>query len=316
MIINPIIPIWVMVIICIFLLIMKRKGGAAFVRQIFIVILIFVINLRPMVPNGDVTMVEPKVDVLFVVDNTISMIAEDYGPENKTRLEAVKADCRYIMEKIPGANYSVYAFNKEVEQMIPYTPDYYAVAVSIDLCNGGSRYHSTGTDLEHVLDSMEDILNTERESYKVVFFISDGEIVSGDPLGSYPQLKEYVDNGAVLGYGTESGGKMKPVEWYEEEDEVRYLEYYDSNYNTQTAISVIDEDNLRSIAGDLGVEYVHMTSNDRVDKVLEQIQEEMLTLEPMKDTESKEGYTDIYFWFAIPLVILLVIDCISYKRNV
>lgn len=316
MIINPIIPIWVMVIICIFLLLMKRKGGAAFVRQIFIVILLFVINLRIMTQSGDIPLVEPRVDVLFVVDNTISMIAEDYGPEKKQRLDAVRDDCEYIMKNLPGATYAVYSFNTHMEQMLPYTSDSAAVLDCIEICNGGSRYSSQGTSLNMAMGSMEKILDDDREFFQVIFFISDGEIVSSDTLKSYPELKKYIDGGAVLGYGTEEGGIMVPVEWYEEEEGARPLEYYDDNFNLQTALSVIDEKNLQSIASDFGVEYIHMTDKSQVDGVLAELQGKIANLEMMVNTESTEGYEDINFWFVIPLTVLLVVDAICYKRKV
>ncbi len=82
MIINPIIPIWLMAVICVILLFFTRKGAFNYIRQIIIIILLFAINLRIMVPNPDAQTVEKKVDVLFVVDNTISMLAEDYGKDN------------------------------------------------------------------------------------------------------------------------------------------------------------------------------------------------------------------------------------------
>lgn len=51
MIINPIIPIWLMAIICIALAIFKRKGKFAYIRQIIMIILLFMINLRMMIPT-------------------------------------------------------------------------------------------------------------------------------------------------------------------------------------------------------------------------------------------------------------------------
>ena len=44
---------------------------------------------------------------------------------------------------------------------------------------------------------------------RILFFISDGEITSEEKLSSFSSIKKYVDDGAVLGYGTSSGGKMK-----------------------------------------------------------------------------------------------------------
>ena len=122
MIINPIIPIWAMAILCIFFLFQKRKGKANYIRQILIVILLFLINMRVMIRGDDVPMVTPKVDVMFVVDNTISMLAEDYNGDNR-RMDAVKNDCKYIMEQFPGASFSVVTFGDSVQRMIPYTVD-------------------------------------------------------------------------------------------------------------------------------------------------------------------------------------------------
>ena len=59
-----------------------------------------------MVPGKDVTNLSNNVDVLFVIDNTISMLAEDYDGDGR-RMDAVKEDCKYIMEQFPGASFSV-----------------------------------------------------------------------------------------------------------------------------------------------------------------------------------------------------------------
>ena len=105
MIINPIIPIWLMGIICVVCLVFKRKGIFNYIRQIIIIVLLFVVNLRIMVPKDDATNITCDIDVLFVVDNTISMLAEDYDGDGR-RMDAVKADCQYIMEQFSGASFS------------------------------------------------------------------------------------------------------------------------------------------------------------------------------------------------------------------
>ena len=55
MIFRPIIPIWLMTILAVMILLCKRKGIFAFLRQIIIVALLFAINLRPMIPEEPVT---------------------------------------------------------------------------------------------------------------------------------------------------------------------------------------------------------------------------------------------------------------------
>lgn len=314
MITNPIIPIWVMVIICVFFLVLKRKGKVNYIRQILIVVLLFVINMRIMVRDGDVPTVMPKVDVMFVVDNTISMLAEDYGADDGRRMDAVKEDCKYIAEQIPGASISVVKFDNSVEMMIPYTVDTTMAMETIGLLKGSSHYRARGTSLNDVMTAMESILDDKRTNYKIVFFISDGEIVSSEKLKSYSGLKKFVDGGAVLGYGTEKGGPMLPVEDYENPAEATYLYYYEE-YDQKLALSKIDEGNLKSIASDLGVDYVHMEKQSAIDGVLKDLQSEIENLEVTEDMDSKEGYADIYYWFVIPLVLLLVWDFVGCKKK-
>lgn len=317
MITNPIIPIWMMAIICIFLLCMKRKGAVNYIRQILIVVLLFAINLRVMVRDGDVPTVMPKVDVLFVVDNTISMLAEDYGADDGRRIDAVKADCQYITEQFPGASFALAKFDNTLEQMTPYTVDAGVIVETIGLLHGPYEYHAKGTSLNEVMGKMEQILDDKRTNFKIVFFISDGEVVSSDKLKSYNGLKKYVDGGAVLGYGTDKGGPMLPVDIYaSEEDEQTYLYYYDDNFKQKLAISKMDEGNLKSIASDLGVNYVHMTKQSEINGVIKSLQAKVDELDVVEDTESKEGYKDTYYWLVIPLMVLFVIDFICYRKKI
>lgn len=315
MIINPIIPIWIMVVICAGFLFLKRKGKINYIRQILIVVLLFVINLRIMIPGEGIPTVAANVDVLFVIDNTISMLAEDYNGDG-IRMDAVKKDCRYIMEQFPGASFSVTTFGDGVKTLTPYTIDSQMITETIGLLNGQTELYATGTSLNEVMEEMEEILNDGRKNCKIVFFISDGEIMNSDDLKSYPGLKKYVDTGAVLGYGTTKGGKMKALQYLSDEEEPEYLEYYDENYDKQLAVSKIDEDNLKKIASDLGVSYIHMTKQSQIDKYIDKMKSKAEKFVVNEDMKPENGYRDIYFWFLIPLIILLVWDYIYYKRKI
>lgn len=315
MIINPIIPVWLMAIICIVLLIFKRKGVFPYIRQIIIIILLFVINLRIMVPDPDVETIQRKIDVLFVVDNTISMQAEDYGADNEPRMTAVRNDCAYIIEQLPGAEFSVISFDETVTTMIPYTIDIANVNQALNSLHGQATLYATGTGFEDVLDYMEDALDRDNDNVQIVFFISDGEITQDAHLQSHSELADYIDGGAVLGYGTEEGGPMHAFAFFGD-DEVEELYYYDDDYNQKQALSVIDEDNLRDIADDMDVEYVHMTKQSKIDSVLKDI---LLQVEAAGDEQEEttiSNYSDTFFYLLIPLIPLLAFDFIYYKRKV
>lgn len=315
MIINPIVPVWVMGIICVLLLLLKRRGTFNYIRQIVIIILLFVINLRIMIPKGDAINMSNNVDILFVVDNTISMLAEDYDG-NGRRIDAVKKDCSYIMSQFPGASYSVVSFDNTVKKLMPYTIDANMAYQAIEVLSGQTEYYATGTSLNDVMSELHDILENERETYKIIFFISDGEVINSEELKSYDELSEYVDAGAVLGYGTSEGGAMRPLKYAIDSDEPEYLYYYDDDYNSIKAISKIDEENLKQIASDLDVDYVHMTKQSAIDSELDKLKEQIGDEAVYAKGDSKDGYSDTYYYFAIPLVAMLIFDYIYYKRKI
>ena len=67
--INPILPIWLMSILCIGMLVMKRKGVWNYIRQILIVLLVFAMNLRIMIFTNDI----PKKELNLPGNNTINI---------------------------------------------------------------------------------------------------------------------------------------------------------------------------------------------------------------------------------------------------
>jgi len=144
---------------------------------------------------------------------------------------------------------------------------------------------------------------------RIIFFISDGEITNDDTLKSFSKVEEYIDNGAVLGYGTAQGGNMKVKESYT--DEMSYLEDK-SEWPYVKAISKIDESNLKKIAEDMGINYIHMDKQSNINNKLKEIKQKLLK---NADSETKDSYTDIYYIFTIPLCGLLIYEFINYKRR-
>lgn len=312
MIINPIIPIWLMSVICVALLIFKRRGIIPYIRQIIMIILLFVINLRIMVPNGEMEVMTQKLNkhVLFVVDDTISMVAADDG--HTERLTKVKEDCAHIIDELYGAKFSVVMFNNEANQIAPFTDNGDYVKSMVNSIYPVEQFYARGTSLnvwkELTLSIIKDI-HDNNEGKCAVFFISDGEITGEESLASFKELAPYIDDGAVLGYGTESGGQMSLKSLYDDTTEVVEDR---SDYNYKPAISKIDEKNLKKIASDLGVTYQHMDRSQDIDTVVNRIRQGANT----ETTDKKvEGHDDIYYYFVLPLVMLLIYEVVDTRRR-
>lgn len=65
--IDPIIPIWLMAIVCGAMLLLRRNSWKAYVRQIVAIILIFCVNLRIMIPSDNVTATTQELDTYVLL---------------------------------------------------------------------------------------------------------------------------------------------------------------------------------------------------------------------------------------------------------
>ena len=321
MILNPIIPIWLMAVICVGLLIIKRKGVWPYIRQILMVVLLFAINLRPMFPGEQEKPDGAHMNVyaLFVVDDTISMLAQDYNGKEE-RLAGVRADCAYIVDSLPGAKFSVISFHNSATLASPFTDNAEHIKGCVDGLYPLDGLYARGSSLNTPKDMALSTLKQAKEKGNgvvAIFFISDGEITDNSKLNSYKELAQYVDGGAVLGYGTSAGGNMYVQGPYD--DEPQMIEDT-SDYPYKPAVSKIDEGNLKQIATDLGVEYIHTTNIKNVDTILADLRKKAeastpVTVETDSSTINLEGAKDIYFYFAIPLFMLIIYEAIVWVRR-
>ena len=317
MFLNPIIPIWIILFFSIVMsiisisIIVRKKNKLIDkiiqgIRIVLIIVLLAIINLRPMIATKNEEVIMNNLNVLFVMDNTISMKAEDYNGNNM-RLSAVKKDISYIMEELSGASFGLIKFDNSSSILCPFTADTESVEDAISILDSIDYFYGKGSSLNLPKDNMKELLESaskKEEKRTICFFISDGEITDDSKLESYKALAKYLSGGAVLGYGTEQGGKMK---------QSSESDYYIYDYDTHSdAISKIDEKTLKEIASDLEIDYVRMDKQSNVDKVLGPIKK--LIVKESKVSKKNSG-KDLYYYFVIPLLLLIVWEWIDFKRR-
>lgn len=289
----------------------KKKRVLDTILKIIAIILIFIINLRPMVYVGDEEVVLNDLDVLLVIDTTISMSGQDMEFGNKTRLERVKEDATEIINSLAGSRFALITVDNTSRIMIPFTSDARSVLDAIDALNVKDYYMANPSNPSFAITSMDELLQRNGDNrQRAVFFFSDGEPTDGKGIESFAGLKKYINNGAVLGYGTTQGAKLYYKVNYT--DEVRVVKDPTNNY--EDAVSYIYEDVLRTIAGQMGIDYYNM-SNDkfRLNNKISQIIS--VKENGIEATGTKKVYGDIYYIFAIVLVAVILIEFWRYLRG-
>lgn len=313
---NPILPVYivlpVMAVLFIGFLFLIARRRSGWKDQVFtglrifaILALAFMINLRVMVGNGETLMQLKNVDLLFVVDTTISMWAQDYNGKRE-RMEGVLSDCDYIINELAGSNFGLIRFDNRSQVLAPFTQDASNVRDAFSTIKSPDRNYAKGSSLNVPYDDMEDMFvsSSKKEDRKTyLFFISDGEITDGSALESYAELKGFLDGGAVLGYGTAAGGKMR---------ESSYSSYLKDPETGQDAVSVMDETSLRQIASDLGLEYIHMESRANVEYLVAAIKG---SASDIVGEGKSVNYEDTYYYYAYPLLVLLLLELVLFIRR-
>lgn len=257
------------------------------------------VGMRPMIFDNTADISTNNLEVCLVVDTTISMWAEDYNG-NEERMDGVKSDIDLITQSLPDSNFSLIRFDNGAQILTPFTQDISAVSDALDELSMPSYASATGTSLNTVYEDLESMLTSASEKSgmrTVVFFFSDGEITDGSTLMDFSDLEHLVDDGAVIGYGTSSGGRMNyPGRGY----------LQDTSKRTD-ARSRIDEENLQSLASELGLEYIHSTGTDssRLNNALLRVR--MMSSEVARSQGDFTGYADIYYYFSGALAVLLFI---------
>jgi Ca-activated chloride channel family protein len=226
--------------------------------------------LRPGLPGGEVDTTAANLNVYFVVDTTTSIVAEDYGNE-RPRALGVRDDIVDIARALPGARYSVLTFDQSTRVRLPLTTDTTALGAAVETLAPEPSEYSRGTTVsearERLAALLEQASTAQPERGRVVFYLGDGEQTAADPPAPFEIREGLVNGGAVLGYGTSEGGRMRATA-------ARFgssTEYLKDPTTGEDARSVADEGTLRAIAEQLRVPYVHREAGDGIGAVVDGI---------------------------------------------
>lgn len=294
----------------------RREPGSArdWLLRGVLVLLVAGAALRPGIPGGSAEAAAADVNVFFVVDTTSSIAAEDYG-DSLPRLEGVRADIRAIAEGLAGGRFSLLTFDTNAAVRMPLTTDTSALDTLVTVLDPQVAAYSKGSSVTVAAKLLDERLRAARDSHperpRLVFYLGDGEQTSGKPPAPMRLDKGLVSGGAVLGYGTAAGGRMKENTG-PGPDDAGYIP--DRSGGTgRDALSVIDEGQLRQIAADLGVPYVHRSAGDAAAPMLQSA--DPGALQRGEGDNSLEGRLELYWMLAAGAFLLALRETVLVLRQ-
>lgn len=211
-----------------------------------VVLFFFVLALaRPQLGESQQEVKSEGVEIIFAVDVSESMTAEDVKP---SRLAQAKAELSRLIDLMPGNKVGVVAFAGSAALISPLTNDPGAIKMFLESLEPSS-VSSQGTNFTEALKvskeaferggvTTDDVVRVTR----VVLIASDGE---DHEQGALDEAKKMSDEGVRIfsvAYGTEKGGAI-PVR-----DGMGFLKGYKKDRQGQTILTMVKGEALRGLA--------------------------------------------------------------------
>ncbi|RMB63341.1 VWA domain-containing protein [Dokdonia sinensis] len=235
------------------------------------------------------------VDVVFAIDVSKSMLAEDIAPN---RIEKSKQLVTQIINNLGSDRIGIIAYAGSAYPQLPITTDYSSAKLFLSQMNT-DMLSSQGTAIAEAIELAKTYYNDEEQTNRVLFIISDGE----DHVGEASNLAEQANEEGIriftIGVGKPEGGPI-PLK------RNGVVQAYKKDQNGETVITRLDAQTLKDIAAEANGEYL---DGSNTADVVETVQN-LLNSMDKKEFEAKQfaDFKDQFQWFLGVALLFLFLD--------
>jgi Ca-activated chloride channel family protein len=144
------------------------------------------------------------IDLLFAVDTSKSMLAEDLRPSRMARAQLAVQD---LADQVDGDRLGLVAFAGDAFLQTPLTHDRSAFAQSLQALEAGI-IPVAGTDIESAIRVAEQAFASEPDHQKLLVLLTDGEDLSGSAVAAARKAAEGKLAIHTIGIGTAEGSTI------------------------------------------------------------------------------------------------------------
>lgn len=242
------------------------------------------------------------VDIVFAVDVSKSMLAEDVAPN---RLEKSKQLVTQIVNNLGSDRVGIIAYAGKAFPQLPITTDYASAKMFLHNMNT-DMLSSQGTAIDEAIELAKTYYDDEEQTNRVLVIISDGEDHSDVAAKIAEEAKEEGIRIFTIGVGDIKGGPI-PIK------RNGVVLGYKKDKQGETVITRLNEDTLKKIASEGDGVYVNGRSTN---KVVEQVGD-ILNKMDKTEFEAKQyaDFKDRFQWFLGLAILLLFIDIFLLDRK-
>ncbi len=261
---------------------------------------------RPQIGTHAVPVKAEGIDLVFAVDTSLSMLAEDIKPNRITR---AKHEISALMDKLRGDRVGIVIFSGISFIQCPLTFDYSAAKLFLDAVNTNS-ISVPGTALESAINtSIRAFENSPEETSKVIVLLTDGEGHEGEPMKAAEEAEKLGIKIYTIGIGSEKG-ELIPLR-----NEQGNLSGYKKDREGNVVMTKLDQLTLEKISVLTDGQFYHVSSGGiELEKIYDDISRMEKTL---RDSRLVTHYEEKYQYFlAIALLLILLETFLTDRRKV
>jgi Ca-activated chloride channel family protein len=242
------------------------------------------------------------VDIVFAVDVSKSMLAEDVAPN---RLEKSKRLVSAIINHLASDRVGIIAYAAQAIPQLPITTDYGAAKMFLQALNT-DMLSSQGTALDAALDLSGTYFDDEDQTNRVVFLISDGEDHSEEGASAAQRASDMGIKIFTFGVGSDEGGPI-PIK------RKGLVESYKKDMQGETVITKRNVLILQEIAAAAEGEY---TDGNDTQAVVDFVTETLKNMDK-KEFEAKKfvSYKDQFQTFLLAGFLLILLELFLFETK-
>jgi len=258
--------------------------------------------INPKIGTQLETVKREGVDIVFAIDVSKSMLAEDVAPN---RLEKSKRLVSALLNQLASDRVGIIAYAAKAVPQLPITTDYSAAKMFLQALNT-DMLSSQGTALDSAIDLAATFFDDEDQTNRVIFLISDGEDHSEDAQNAAARAAELGIKIFTFGVGTEKGAPI-PLK------RNGVVESYKKDFEGEVVITKRNAEVLEAIAK--ATEGAFQDGN-QTQAVLDFVSEQLKAMDK-KEFEAKKyvTYKDRFQAFLIGALFLLVLDLFLFETK-
>jgi len=242
------------------------------------------------------------IDIVFAVDVSKSMLAEDVAP---SRLDKSKQIVSQIINQLGNDRIGIVAYAGSAFPVLPITTDYGVAKMFLQSMNT-TMVSSQGTSLDDAIKLSATFFDKGNKTSKLLIMISDGEDHSEGAADAAAEANKTGMKIITIGVGTEKGGPI-PLK------RNGIVESFQRDNNNEVVTTKLNPESLTAIAKATKGAYINGSNTkevlDYIKKALENIEKTEFESTQMANFQSQ------FQWFLGIAFTLLFLDIFLLERT-